>query len=281
MDLEHHLSITSAAQIDRIVTPLTHALGVKHFRYLKLYGDGSRVLLSNYPDCTRYIYETDRYRQMWFDGEFPQYLIKGWYAWNINRLSDDSKEEETFEKELNHQLSLYHGVTFVSPGLNYYEIFSFDMESSIIYQADKNLFSRFMFYFKDQANKLIERAEHEKILISLKQNLFNISLNKNAIAGAEFLENTQINRYYLRGQYSNVYLTAKEAQYIYWLIQGKTAEETAVIESVQTKTVQCHLENIRRKLGCYKQTQLVRIMLEADIFGVMNHSMSERVILNV
>ena len=220
MDLEHHLSITSAAQIDRIVTPLTHALGVKHFRYLKLYGDGSRVLLSNYPDCTRYIYETDRYRQMWFDGEFPQYLIKGWYAWNINRLSDDSKEEETFEKELNHQLSLYHGVTFVSPGLNYYEIFSFDMESSIIYQADKNLFSRFMFYFKDQANKLIERAEHEKILISLKQNLFNISLNKNAIAGAEFLENTQINRYYLRGQYSNVYLTAKEAQYIYWLIQN-------------------------------------------------------------
>lgn len=270
-DLENHFSITSAYKVDKIVSPLTDALGIKHFRYLKLYGNGSRILLSNYPDCTRYVYETDRYQKMWFDGEFPQYLKKGRYAWNIVRLNDDSVEEEKFEQELNNQLGLYYGITFVIPSIHYYEIFSFDTEDSLIYSADRNLFLRFILYFKEQAHKLIERAEHEKILISLKQNLFDVSSNKNKIKISEFLEKTKINRYYLSGQYANVYLTSKEVSCVYWLIQGKTAEETAVIENAQPKTIQCHLENIRKKLGCYKQTQLVRIILEADIFGVINH----------
>lgn len=271
IDLENHISITSAAAVDKIVSPLSDTLDIKHFRYLKLYGDGSRVLLSNHPDCTRYVYETDRYQKMWFDGAFPQYLKKGEYAWNINRLNDDSIEEEKFELDLNTQLGLYHGITFVSPNLNHYEIFSFDTADAMIYGADRHLFLRFMLYFKSEANKLIQRAENEKILIPLKQNLFDVSLDENKKNVAEFLENTKINRYYLKGQYANIYLTAKEAQCVYWLIQGKTAQEIAIIEDAKTKTVQCHLENIRRKLSCYKQTQLVKIILEADIFGVIDH----------
>lgn len=276
IDLENHFSITSANEVDKIVVPIKHALALKHFRYLKLYGDGSRALLSNYPDCTRYVYETNRYKRMWFDGEFPQYLQEGQYAWNINRLNDDSPEEEKFEQELNRELGLYHGVTFVSRGINCYEIFSFDTEQASIYQTDKSLLSRFMFYFKAQATKLIACAEHEKILISLKQNLFDTTSKKDKINIAEFLSNTKINRYYLTGQYSNIYLTEKEAEYAYWLIQGKTAEEIAVIASAKTKTVQSHLENIRKKLGCYKQTQLVKIILEAGIFNVINHALSEK-----
>lgn len=271
IDLKNHISVTSAAVVDKIISPLSDTLGIKHFRYLKLYGDGSRVLLSNYPDCTRYVYETDRYQKMWFDGEFPQYLKKGEYAWNINRLNDDSKEEEKFEEELNNQLGLYHGITFVSPSSNYYEIFSFDTEDAMIYVADKYLFSRFMLYFRSEANKLIQYSENEKILIPLKQNLFDIALCENKMQVSRFLNETKISRYYLKGQYANVYLTSKEAQCVYWLIQGKTAQEIAIIENAQTKTVQCHLENIRRKLGCYKQTQLVKIILEADIFGVIDH----------
>ncbi len=268
---ENHLSITSANEINKIITPLADTLSIKHFRYLKLYGDGSRILLSNYPDCTRYVYEQNRYQKMWFDGEFPEYLKEGQYAWNINRLNDDSKEEEKFEQELNNQLGLYHGVTFVSPGLNYFEIFSFDTKDAMIYKAHNNLFLRFMLYFKEQANKLIMKGEHEKIIIPLTQNLFDNNLNKNKLAFSDFLEKTKINRYYLKGSYSNVYLTSKEAQCIYWLVQGKTAEETALIENIHVKTVQTHLENIRRKLGCFKQTQLVKIILESGIFSVMDY----------
>lgn len=265
INLAGHISITSAPEVHKIVAPLTHVLNIKHFRYLKLYGDGSRILLSNYPDYTRFTYESDRYQAMWFDGEFPEYLKDGQYAWCSNKLNNTTNQA-TLEEEINNLMGLYHGVTFVSEGLNYFEIFCFDTVEPIIYHVEKKLFSRFMLYFKDQARKLIAQAENEKIFIPLKKNIFDFFENKKSSKSLEFLENTKMNRYYLSGKYSNIYLTAKEKKCVDWLIQGKTAEETAAIEGVHLKTVQCHLENIRKKLGCYKQTQLVRIILESGCY---------------
>lgn len=140
LNLEKHSAIQTAAQVDKIARPLRDALMIKHFRYLKLYDDGSRVLLSNYPDCTRFVYEAERYKKMWFDGEFPEYMKEGNYAWNIARLSDDSTEEEKFEQEINQLLGLYHGITFVIPGIGYNEIYSFDTEHSSVYSVHKTCF---------------------------------------------------------------------------------------------------------------------------------------------
>jgi len=47
MDLNQHYSIVSAKDIKQIVKPLVDLFALKHFRYLKLYNDGSRILLSN------------------------------------------------------------------------------------------------------------------------------------------------------------------------------------------------------------------------------------------
>lgn len=268
-DLEHGLAIKAAHQVDKIVAPLKHLFELKHFRYLKLYGDGSRILLSNYPDCTRYMYSEDRYRQMWFDGEFPEFLKEGHYAWNLNRLIDNSEEEAKLEQEINTVLGLYHGLTFVIPGDHFYEVFSFDTEHAKIYHLDKSIFFRFISYFKEQAGRLIAQGETEKILIPLSNNLFIHSQDQDLRGMKDFLEATKVNRYYLTGKYHDIYLTTKEMHCVYWLIQGKSAEEIALIDGSQTKTVECHFENIRRKLGCYKQTQLVKIVLENGMLDAL------------
>ena len=62
-----------------------------------------------------------------------------------------------------------------------------------------------------------------------------------------------------------MYLTEKEVHCVYWLLKGKSAEEIASIEGNTKKTVQFHFENIRRKLNCYKQTQIVPIILKSGI----------------
>src|SRR3989338_5042637 len=108
INLTDHISITSAPEIHKIITPLIHALNIKHFRYLKLYGDGSRLLLSNYPDYTRFIYETDHYKKMWFDGEFPEYLKSGQYTWGTNK-SKNSAELMTLNKEIGNLIGLHDG----------------------------------------------------------------------------------------------------------------------------------------------------------------------------
>src|SRR5436190_20405286 len=97
IDLNNHFSITVSNQISAIAAPLVESFAVKHFRYLKLYSDKSRILFSNFPDCTRFIYEDGTYQKMWFDGEFSEYLSAGCYLWDTLR----STEKTAFEKEIN------------------------------------------------------------------------------------------------------------------------------------------------------------------------------------
>ncbi len=269
LDLEQHLCITSANQVSAITKPLASAFGVTHFRYLKLYHDGSRILLSNYPECVRFMYGQGHYKQMWFDGEFPNCLSNGWHVWDALRAQSGHQDITPFEKEINHNLSLYHGMTFVSVGTEFYEIYTFDSDLSAINQVNTDLFLRFIFYFKEQANTLIMKADKERLFLPNKTKASaqadEVAINLNNIE--VFLNNTRITRYYLSGKYSNVYLTEKEVRCVYWLLTGKSAEEIATIEGNTKKTVQCHFENIRSKLNCYKQTQIIPIILES---GVLN-----------
>ncbi len=262
IDLNQHFSITSAKQISAITAPLVQHFGIKHFRYLKLYQDKSRVLLSDFPDCTRFVYEDGTYQKMWFDGEFTDGLTPGCHLWAVLR----GDEKSPFEHEINKTLGLYHGMTFVNAVNNYWEIYTFDSDNLGIYQIDKQIFTHFITYFKEQAANLIVRGESERITVpnSDKIEIFPHA-NKNNILN--FLKNTRIKRYYLSGKYRDVYLTSKEAQCIYWLIEGKSADEIAMIEGNSIKTINRHLENVRIKLNCYKQTQLVKIILESGIMG--------------
>jgi DNA-binding CsgD family transcriptional regulator len=263
-DLSQHIAITSTDQVSKIAAPLADNFGIQYFRYLKLYNDGSRILLSNHADCTRFFYELGHHKELWFDGEFPTYLVKGWHTWDVMRVVHYGGEVSSLEKEINKLLNLYYGLTFVTKGLDHFEIYTFDSNSPNIYLIDKKLLEHFIIYFKDQARKLIDYAEHEKLIIQLKEPILDNDIsNKNKILAA--IENMHINRYYLGGQYEGTYLTAKEVKCIYWLIQGKSADEIATIEGNTRKTVEYHLENARKKLNCYKQAQLAKLIVEAGL----------------
>ncbi len=269
IDLNKHLSITSSGEVAKIITPLSNTFNIKHFRYLKIYQDGSRVLLSNFPDCTRFMYEEGHYQKMWFDGNFPEYLKEGCHPWDLLSRVEYGREKDDFEKEINSVLGLYHGLTFVRKGDGFYENFTFDSNDPNIYHINKDLLMHFMLYFKANANKLIRASESEKILAPITKPLMLKPASADSTKITNFLNQTPINRYYLSGKYSNIYLTTKEVRCVFWLVQGKTAEETACIEGNTAKTVESHIENVKRKLNCYKQTQLISIILDTDILRTL------------
>lgn len=55
---------------------------------------------------------------------------------------------------------------------------------------------------------------------------------------------------------SNVYLTKKEIECIRWMIHGKSSTEIATLSHVSKRTVETHMNNIKRKLNCHKQFQV-------------------------
>lgn len=262
IDLNQHFAITASAKVKAITAPLHENFGITYFRYLKLYQDKSRVLLSDFPDCTRFTYEDGNYAKMWFDGEFPEYLSQGYHVWDTEK----EREKSLFEKEINDHLDLHCGVTFIYPIDNYWEIFTFDSNQANINHIDNRVLFHFMLYFKDQAAKLIHRGESERLILPNPSENLEVYQHPNKAKCLDFLSNTPINRFYLGGKYRGVYLTSKEAQCLYWLIEGKSAEEIAIIENNSVKTIHRHLENVRAKLNCYKQTQLVKIILESGIY---------------
>lgn len=264
LDLEKHISITGTQAIHRIICPLEQAFGIKFFRYLKLYKSGKRILLTNIPDATRYMYGQGHYLDLWYDGEFPEYLKEGWYTWHINRLLDMRPIEEKIENDLISLLQVHHGTTFVQEGDGYYEIFSFDTQENHIYKIDRNLLLRFISYFREQARKLIILGEHEAIILPI-QNSVKCSEDEQILI--KFLQEIKVKRYYLGGKYGDAYLTAKEIICVRWMIEGKTAEEIAIIENIHPKTVQRHIENIKLKFSCQKQTQVIQIFLKSGIIS--------------
>ncbi len=57
-------------------------------------------------------------------------------------------------------------------------------------------------------------------------------------------------------------LTAREAEILSWVVQGKTNPEIAIILAIQLTTVKKHLESIFAKLGVENRTSAVTLALE-------------------
>lgn len=263
IDLEKNISINSANTINKLCKPLQDMFGIKFFRYLKLYKNGKRIVLSNVPDAIRYMYcIEDNWKNLWHDGNFPEFLKPGWHMWHVNRLLDGREIEEKIENDLIAIIDVKHGMTFVQESKNYYEIFSFDSLSEHVYQVDKKILIRFVYYFKEQARKIINIGESEVII--LPPPLISTE-EKDLNQFEDFFNNTQIHRYYLNGDSSEAYLTTKEAICLHWLMQGKSVEVIAILENNATKTIQRHIENIKVKFNCQKQAQIIKLLLDSGL----------------
>ncbi|OGT36119.1 MAG: hypothetical protein A3F11_10925 [Gammaproteobacteria bacterium RIFCSPHIGHO2_12_FULL_37_14] len=263
IDLSRHSSIINTNTVNKIIKPLSDAFNVTHFCYLKLYTDGSRLLLSNDPDCVRFMYEEGKYKQMWLDGERPELLHEGWHSWDV--LKNTNRDKGALEKEINHLFNLYHGMSFIKRGQSFFEIYTFDTATPEIYLADKRLLKHFILYFKEQAKKIIDSAEHEKIKIPLSKPLFEKMNDQHHNEFIEFTRNTQLNRYYLGGSYGDEYLTPKQMQCTYWLIHGKSFQEIGTLVGITEKTVDHYIQAIKKKLKCNTRVQLVKAILESDV----------------
>jgi DNA-binding CsgD family transcriptional regulator len=57
-------------------------------------------------------------------------------------------------------------------------------------------------------------------------------------------------------------LTAREADALAWLAQGKTNPEIAIILDIHAKTVSKHLERVYRKLGVETRTAAAAIAIQ-------------------
>lgn len=72
------------------------------------------------------------------------------------------------------------------------------------------------------------------------------------------------NKYYLKGRYQKIYLTAREAECAFYLLQGKTPKKIAKILQLSPRTIEDMLSHIKGKLGLHYLSDLFDALIEGD-----------------
>lgn len=73
--------------------------------------------------------------------------------------------------------------------------------------------------------------------------------------------------YSLGVKYPNVFLTDREGECTYWLLQGHTYKMIATEMNISSRTVECHLQKIRLKLDCHNKRALLRKLRDSDFLA--------------
>lgn len=78
-------------------------------------------------------------------------------------------------------------------------------------------------------------------------------------------------RYYLRGRYQKIYLTPREASCAFYLLQGKTAKQTAKILNLSHRTIEDVLDRIKNKFGLCYRADLFNALLDGDFIRTLQN----------
>lgn len=135
----------------------------------------------------------------------------------------------------------------------------------------------------DHANKVIgvvgistditDRKEMESELIFAKEKaeaaLFakktaEDKLREKSLDLQAILRDITERRYYLTGKFKGIYLTKREAECIICLARGMKAKEIAHILKIKPRTVEMFLENVKNKLHCNSNYQLIQAAIECQ-----------------
>ena len=75
--------------------------------------------------------------------------------------------------------------------------------------------------------------------------------------GIEMPEKKEHKQYYLSGEFSEVYLTQREAECMKYLVQGYTFKETGTALSLSARTIEFYVKNIKKKMKLRKKSELI------------------------
>ena len=84
----------------------------------------------------------------------------------------------------------------------------------------------------------------------------------------------QDGRLYLGDEFSSEYLTAQEIRVYKTVLMGYSAKEASLLLKISRKTVEFHIEQLRKKINCHNKGELIRKAYEYCFsFMIINHKL--------
>jgi len=229
---------------------------IKHFSYCRLFYDGLSLLyLRTTKEITEFILDKN--------------------SSNAGDFHNAVRYTLSIQDELHHflwpyhtsdfNLSMYasqnvcHGLSIYRKQKNYIECWSFATTHdhpyiSNFYFDNLATLHKFITYFSECANSIIETGSQTAVsTMSKKLDMSPLpqSYQKPMLIG---------NNYGARNDAISVkgYIpTPREQECLTYLIQGKSAKQTAYLMNISSRSVESYLHNLKTKTGCHKGVELV------------------------
>lgn len=259
----NHIFLTSASDIDTILTPLKR-FGITHFTYMANYLDGKQVYLSNHAQWVEDYYRLNLYKSSSFEAN-PVNYQNGYSIWQPDAATEVlTHGRQYFDSD--------NGITIIQKNNACCEFYFFSASvsnRSIInfYINNLDILDNFINYFKLSARDIIKKAENNKIYLSnhytsLGKDTANAALNVYTDLRQAFLSevNSQSAVMHSVGQginqLGNFVLSKRQAQCLQYLLEGKSAKQTANMLNLSTRTIEFYLDNMKKKMNCRTKLEL-------------------------
>lgn len=255
-----------------ICSPLFSNTCIKHFRYMKMYKNYKYLSIGTNLEYLKYylqnlkepgkIFEPAR---IFSSSQVTRETGKSYFIWP-NQYSKDIKDPLF---EILYEFNVWNGFTVSKYTDDYVETWSFATDKASesttqFYVNNLSLFDQFIVYFKKYTSEFTKDINDEKLAVF--QNPFNLNCvssdslgnkdlkdflpGKNNITMFKFLcENGKI-----------ATLSARELECLFYISSGKTMKSIANIMSISPRTVEVHIQSIKRKTNTHYKAELSNLI---------------------
>ncbi|EKE00530.1 MAG: transcription regulator [uncultured bacterium] len=250
-------NIDVSHRLNEVCYPLEKNLGITLVGYRRFYFTGKLLCLFHLKDWMNYSFQNQCWHSVSFDNriKYLPYNNTIYYLWPEAPPADDKVYCVL------HDYGIWNGVVIYKKFVDCMEAYAFaslkknNKSVRNFYILEKDLFERFIIYFKDKIFPLVTPVE-KQILIPYERD-FPSYFAKGKQA-ENYLAETDVKNFYFRISGKDVRLTEKQAACLFLFTQHKKMKEVGKILDLSGKTVESYLRIIAKKLGCNTKSQLIQ-----------------------
>jgi len=237
--------------------PLVNDLHIPYFSYQFIETTGRYSLIANRFDVLEY-YLSAKSSCCDFISISPSFCKRDYFVYFISdQLMELNRRAKNVMSEIEAKFKFKDLMVIVKKNLNYTEIFSFGISSvvheELTFLGEFDLIEKFIDYFLLKGVEILKKVKEAainlpgaealifkepRVKLCDTDNLFKTDYDLQEILGDESDFLGKIAR-----------LSSRERECVYWVSQGKTADEIGILLNISKKTVELHKSNIISKLG--------------------------------
>lgn len=158
-----------------------------------------------------------------------------------------------------------NGATIYERNANSVELWAFaagnearDVDSIYAnYNTHHSVLKRFTLYFQDKAKDILDPSDKSKIIPGTPKLIQDLSPSKDELI-EKFNQSTRIAKYFIKSEEGDYSITKREAQCLYYLCQGMTMKEIAIILNISWRTVDFYINNVKTKTNISSTNRLLQ-----------------------